>query len=116
MSENLKYKYDVEADVLKVEGIRYSGEFFRQLGHKLPLDTPMKITARIDGAIEVIQIEPGDPDWQGDSAVPAGHRGIFFPEDAPPQEVAAKLRELAAVLLGEDPTPMPRIILPAGHA
>jgi hypothetical protein len=62
---NLNFSYDELADIMEIEGIRYSGELFRQFGRVMPLHTPLKIISRHDGVLVVAQIEPGDPDWKG---------------------------------------------------
>jgi hypothetical protein len=115
MTRRLNYVYDKAKDVMEIEGIRYPGEFFRQFGHKMPLDTPLKITSR--DPLTIVEIEPGDPDWLGDSErlIPEGMTGFFVPRDAPVEVVAKSLRELADRMEKDAGTPAP-IVMPAGHA
>lgn len=116
MSQRLKYRYDVTKDLMTIEGLRFAGDFFRQFGHAMPLDTPMKITVREDGFITVVQIEPGDPDWQGENEIPKGFRSMLVP-DVPKEQLAQALRDLAHAVECEIPsTQAPALILPPGHA
>lgn len=55
---NLNYQYDAQTDVLTIEGIRYSGTLFRQLGGLLPLHTQFVITSRGDGVIVLEESPP----------------------------------------------------------
>lgn len=47
----LQFDYDKENDILTVEGIRYSGVLFRQLGETLPVGNAFVIEARADGVL-----------------------------------------------------------------
>ena len=118
MSQKLKYRYNVAEDMMTIEGIRYAGDFFRQFGHRMPLNAPMKIVSRDDKTITLVQIEPGDEDWKGESPIPPGHRAFFIPENAPVEQAAAALRALADAMEGGLPEPegAPKIIMPPGHA
>ena len=49
---SLAYEYDETLDILTIEGIRYSGEFFRTLGKDgAPLGTVVEISQRREGGI-----------------------------------------------------------------
>lgn len=60
----LQLRYNPSQDIVEIEGIKYQGDFFRQFGHAMPLNTPMKIVAREDGVMCLVQMEPGDADWK----------------------------------------------------
>jgi hypothetical protein len=54
----LSFSYDLVMDILTVEGVKYSGDLFRQLAGKetntvalLPLNRPFEIEKREDGVI-----------------------------------------------------------------
>lgn len=49
----LDHEYDPQSDVLEVEGVRYSGEFFRSLGRTMPVGSVFRIEERWDGVITV---------------------------------------------------------------
>lgn len=55
MSNELNLNYDQANDVLTIEGIRYSGNLFRELGFA-PIDTCLKIVSRHDGVVTVTKI------------------------------------------------------------
>lgn len=47
----LQFQYDQQTDILTIEGIRYSGEMFRQLGGVLPEGNAFVVEARADGVL-----------------------------------------------------------------
>ena len=51
----LEVHYDAERDWLLVEGVKYHGDLFRQLGGILPLHTPFSLYAREDGVLVMIE-------------------------------------------------------------
>lgn len=53
----LQFSYDEAADVLTVEGIRYSGDMFRILGGMMPVGETFEIVARADGVLTVKAIK-----------------------------------------------------------
>jgi len=58
MNKTLVFCYDAARDCMVIEGIRYSGDLFRQLGGILPLGTPFQIEARLDsGALVVTRLD-----------------------------------------------------------
>lgn len=61
----LDVAYDTDHDVLTIEGINYSGEFFRQLGvHGLAVGRTVRILSRDDGLVTLQTVEedlPSEP-------------------------------------------------------
>lgn len=55
MSEDLKFSYDTDGDVITIEGIHYSGEVFRQLGGLLPAGEIFKLVKRSDGILTIFK-------------------------------------------------------------
>jgi len=53
----LQFSYDEAADVLTVEGIRYSGDMFRMLGGMMPVGEAFEIVACADGVLTVKAIK-----------------------------------------------------------
>lgn len=54
---NLTFSYDEAQDILTIEGIRYSGNFFRELSSEgLPLGMSFKIVERGDGVVVVQRV------------------------------------------------------------
>lgn len=60
MTERLSFDYDPATDVLTVEGIRYTGQLFRDFARDMPLQTPCQIAHRGDGTV-VLQRLDMDP-------------------------------------------------------
>jgi hypothetical protein len=58
--ESLEFSYQpAPEDVLTVEGVKFSGQFFRDFLRDVPLDTPFKIVERrADGVVCVEKLEP----------------------------------------------------------
>lgn len=53
----LQFKYDPQQDVLRIEGIVYGGEVFRQLGGMMPLGTTFRLAKREDGTITIKHVQ-----------------------------------------------------------
>lgn len=53
----LEFNYDEEADVLTVEGIRYSGNFFRFFAVAGPSDDVFRVVERHDGVVVIQKVE-----------------------------------------------------------
>jgi hypothetical protein len=57
ITPRLKFTYDVNTDVLEVEGVKFSGHFFRQIAERdqhhttIPVGAPIMIVERKDGAV-----------------------------------------------------------------
>ena len=49
--KRLRFSYDAKADVLTIEGLRYSGDLFRAWGHELRLGEHHSLIERRDGVI-----------------------------------------------------------------
>lgn len=45
--------FNEDIDQIKIEGIWYSGDFFRQLAHDMPIGKPFEIAERRDTLITV---------------------------------------------------------------
>ena len=52
----LEFEYDRALDVLTVEGVRYSGDLFRELARGIGLYKPFQIIERNDGVIVIESI------------------------------------------------------------
>lgn len=53
----LDFSYDRARDILTVEGIKYSGEFFRCFAESIPLKSWFRIIERGDGVIAISKEE-----------------------------------------------------------
>lgn len=51
----LNFSYDEVTDVIEIEGVKYCGEYFRNLG-VLPLGTNVRIVSREDGVLTVCAV------------------------------------------------------------
>lgn len=60
----LTFDYDPHMDVLTVEGIKYSGAFFRSFARDIPLNTSLRIVSRDNGVvhIECVDESTGTPE------------------------------------------------------
>lgn len=57
MSDQLNFSYDLEKDVLEIEGVKYSGELFRQLSPKgMRTGTLFEFVRRDGGDITINRI------------------------------------------------------------
>lgn len=56
---SIRIAYDEEGDVVTIEGVSYSGDFFRQFG-RAPMGTILRVAQRLDGAISVIVERVGE--------------------------------------------------------
>ena len=56
MSGPLQLDYDRERDIVVIEGVRYAGDFFRQLADGLPVGMPFVIVSRKDGVLAVQEL------------------------------------------------------------
>lgn len=54
-------KMQVDRDVIKICGIEFHGDLFRQLGDALPLDTPFMVTKRADGVVTIQRVDLDAP-------------------------------------------------------
>lgn len=79
----LKLRYNVDADVVEIEGMVFHCEMFRQFGWAMPLETPLKIVGRDEGALTVVQMEPGDPDWRGETCAAGASAWVPIAERLP---------------------------------
>lgn len=53
----LDHDYDPEADILTIEGCRYSGRLFRELGEEgMKTDTLFRLLRREDGVITIEEV------------------------------------------------------------
>lgn len=62
MSDKLKFEYDSDKDIITIEGVAYSGDFFRMLGS---VPTTRLFRIRCDEGINLqlwrhIEVRPGD--------------------------------------------------------
>jgi hypothetical protein len=55
----LSFSYDIERDVLTIEGLQYSGDLFREFSVGLQLNTPFEIVKR-DNVITIHRIDWAD--------------------------------------------------------
>lgn len=67
MTLNVEYLQDV--DQLVVEGVRFSGDFFRDLAKSLPVGIMFFLEKREDGVIVIRRVahETGLTDWIGEA-------------------------------------------------
>lgn len=56
---SLGIDYDEDRDVVTIDGILYSGEFFRQFG-SAKMGTVLRIVQRMDGVVSVAVQEAGE--------------------------------------------------------
>lgn len=57
---NLEFDYDPTTDVMTIEGVKYSGNFFRFFAVTGPSDQKFKIVGRkVDGALIIQKVEEG---------------------------------------------------------
>lgn len=49
--------YDAEQDVMTIEGIRYSGELFRELGFSAQVGQLLRVVERTDGVVTLVREE-----------------------------------------------------------
>lgn len=54
----LKYSYDVLTDVMEIEGIRYSGGYFRALAAGVNEGDTFKMGSRKSGVLEILRVVP----------------------------------------------------------
>ena len=76
--KDLPILVDHQADLVKIAGICYAAEFFRALGHTLPIGESFAIVQRSDGAISI--------ERRGDTAQAACMRGLHNVIQADTQE------------------------------
>lgn len=57
--KHLEVKYDLDRDVLVVDGMKYAGALFRSFA-LAPVGTLLRIEAREDGVVTVHQYAPGE--------------------------------------------------------
>lgn len=48
---SLSFSYDPYSDVATIEGVRYAGDMFRDLGWRLPVGKRLRLVGRKDGTI-----------------------------------------------------------------
>lgn len=51
--EKLKFEYDEQNDTITIEGIKYSGEIFRQLGGMLEVGALFQLMERENGVLTI---------------------------------------------------------------
>ncbi len=56
MSESLEIEYDQEGDILTVEGIKYSGSIFRNMGSAFAIGETFMFLNRENGVVTVTKI------------------------------------------------------------
>ena len=54
----LKFSYDEHLDVMTIEGIKYSGQLFKDFARDLPEGQYFKFNSRKDGVVEIIKYWP----------------------------------------------------------
>lgn len=57
----MNINYSLQSDVVEIEGIRYAGEVFRQVGSFLPIGRYFKLMQREDGVVTIYTPPPIDP-------------------------------------------------------
>lgn len=55
--DTLKIKYDMDADVVEIEGIKYAGDVFRQLGMLMPEGQLFRLVQREHGTLYIERID-----------------------------------------------------------
>jgi len=53
MPTRIGIEYDALTDTLTIEGVKYSGELFRQFAQAMPIGTPFRIVKRENGEVTV---------------------------------------------------------------
>jgi hypothetical protein len=96
MPPMLRFAYNHDQDVVTIEGVTFACDLFRDFGHRMPLEQPIKVVARDDGVLTLVKMEPGDPDWRGET-----------------EEDRKQCRTFDSPMLGpsRDPTPGERVAL-----
>lgn len=57
MSDELEIKYDKQEDTLTIEGIKYSGEVFRNLGFWMPVGMKFMLVKRDNGVVTIQRLQ-----------------------------------------------------------
>ena len=70
----LDFSYDANRDILTVEGMRYSGEIFRQWAEKLPVGYWFQFIGRSTGVVE-LRVDYAGPDELPDAATTGDNDG-----------------------------------------
>ena len=52
--KKLNFSYDESLDRITIEGVVFSGEFFRMFCKSLPINKPFKIVSRKNGVLEIV--------------------------------------------------------------
>lgn len=101
--EPLSFEYDENNDFFTIEGIKYSGCLFRQLGGIMPVDTTFKLVKREDGMLTIESLIDINPE-----GVWLSHEPDRATEASP--ETRQWAIEQAGLLIGEQGTSASNII------
>lgn len=54
----LAFSYDEMSDVMTIEGMKFSGDFFRLMAAQVIIDAPIRVLSNADGVVVIKAIEP----------------------------------------------------------